>query len=363
MLPRPLPPPFEFSLLSIIGLEEDSNENQFQAHVGVPECWQKQGSDYLCYIPLARTLEGSPRGHPSNVNVRYIKGNKDWLTVANIERDGDQLDELFENLLKDGKTPTRQTTADGCATLNGMQVASAEVKTSWDATNAGFDQQAILLTDFFSRRNFTEAKPEFPIGIHFNSDRIKIQTLQLAYNQALSNPETLMSRYVFESMPYTLRFTVDSADKQKGATMLAIVYLEGGTEKAVPALKWGKVKPRFHCYLVAIMQVVCKIRALYAQNKYGFQGKAWAIGVANNNKWSNCTELAHQTPRGDTLPQAMQNCYYDKGWQVYKRVEKRPCSDSESSNSGSGATAMGSGVTSTGSGAPGTGSGSTTTGS
>ncbi len=46
--------------------------------------------------------------------------------------------------------PTRQTTADACATLNGVQVASANLKTSWDGTNAGFDQQALLLTDHFN---------------------------------------------------------------------------------------------------------------------------------------------------------------------------------------------------------------------
>ncbi len=180
-------------LLSIVGLEDDANEGQFQDHVGDPESWQEQGSDYLCYVPLARTLEGSPRGHPNNVNVWYIKGKEQWLIEENIERDSDKLDLMFKNLLADGRTPMRQTTADACATLNSLQVASAKVKTSWDAIFAGFDQQALLLTDFFSYRNFTDLKPIFPIGIHFNSDRIRIQTLQLEYDQALVEPLTLMS--------------------------------------------------------------------------------------------------------------------------------------------------------------------------
>ena len=126
-------------LLSIIGLEEDANEDQFSDHVGPVECWQVQGSDYLCHMPLARTLEGLPCGHPSNVNVCYLKRKESWLTVENIEKEGDKLDEMFANLLDDGRTPTRQTTVDACATLNGVQVTSAEVKTSWDASNAGFD--------------------------------------------------------------------------------------------------------------------------------------------------------------------------------------------------------------------------------
>ena len=111
--------------------------------------------------------------------MQYLNGKEEWLTVQNIEQDAHKLDLMFQNLLDNGRTPTRQTTANACATLNSVQVASGEVKTSWDGTNAGFDQQALLLTDFFSLRNFTDAKPEFPIGIHFNSDRIKIQTLQL----------------------------------------------------------------------------------------------------------------------------------------------------------------------------------------
>ncbi len=164
-------------------------------------------------------------------------------------------------------------------------------------------------------------------------------------------------------MLYTLRLSVDLAKKQDGATMPEFVYCEGGTEKTLPALKWGAIQTRYQPYLVAIMQAVCKLRALYAENEYGLHGLAWSVGRGNDNKWSNCTALAHQMPRGDTLPQSVQNCYYDKGFEVYKKVTKRRCSDSGSSDSGSGATGMGSGATGTGSGAPGTSSGATATGS
>ena len=276
--------------------------------------------------------------------------------------DADKLDEMFQNLLDDGRTPTRQTTANACATLNSIQVSSAEVKTSWDGSNAGFEQQAILLTDFFSHRNFLEEKPEFPIGLHLNSDHIKIQTLQLDYDQASSVPLMLISRHVFESVPYTLRLSIDNAARQDGATMPVIFYHEGGTEKAVPALNWGTVKPRFQPYLVAIMQVMCKLHGLYAENNYGLQGLAWSVGRGNDNKWTNCTGLPHQMPRGNTLPQSVQNCYYEAGFKVYQKVRKRRRSDSGSSESGSGATGTGSGATGMGSGVTGTGSGATATG-
>ncbi len=205
------------------------------------------------------------------------------MTVQNIENKGDQLDEMFANLLAEGKTPTRQTTADACATLNGMQVVSAEVKTSWDAPDAGFDKQAVLLTDFFLHLNPHEETPKAAIGLHLNNEHIKIQTLELVINEHRV-AQTLMSQYVYDSVPYTFRLSRDEADKQAGANMPAICYREGATEKALPALVWGAVKPRFHPHLVAVMQVLCKLHALYTKNKYGLQGLVFTVGAGNDNK-------------------------------------------------------------------------------
>ncbi len=160
------------------------------------------------------------------------------MTVQNIENEGDQLDEMFANLLAEGKTPMRQTTADACATLNGVQVVSAEVKTSWDATDAGFDQQAILLTDFFSHLNPHEETPKAAIRLHLNNEHIKIQTLELVINEH-QVAQMQMSQYVYDSVLYTLRLSADEADKQAGPDMPAICYREGATEKALPALHWG----------------------------------------------------------------------------------------------------------------------------
>ncbi len=148
-------------------------------------------------------LEGSPRGHPSNVNMCYLRGDKAWLTVENIESEGAKLDEMFENLFTEGQTPTRQMTADTCATLNGVQVVSAEVKSLWDATEAGFEQQAVLLTDFFAHLNPLEDSPSTAVGLHLNNEHIKIQTLELvADNNGILQMQ--MSRNVFSTVPYTL---------------------------------------------------------------------------------------------------------------------------------------------------------------
>ncbi len=116
----------------------------------------------------------------------------------------------------------------------------------------------------------------------------------------------------------------------------------------MPALEWGDIKPRFQPYLVAIMQVLCKVWALYAKNEYGFQACAYMVHTGNDNKWANCTGLPHQMPRGAKLPQSVQNCYYEDGFTVYQRVQKQKREHSGSSESDLGATASGSGATASG---------------
>ena len=203
--------------------------------------------------------------------------------MDNLEKEGDKLDEMFGNLLAEGQMPTRQTTADTCATLTSMQVVSAKVKSLWDATEAGFKQQAVLLTDFFLCLNPREETPSTAIGLHLNNKRIKIQTLELVTNEH-DILQMQMSRYVYSTVPYILRLSADEVKKQTGADMPAICYKEGATEKALPDLDWGVVKPRFQPYLVALMQALCKMHALYARNEYGLQGLSISLGAGNDNK-------------------------------------------------------------------------------
>ncbi len=114
--------------------------------------WQKKRSDYLSHVPLAAMLEGSPRGHPWNVNVCYIHGSVTMIDSAQIEANSGKLDETFNNLrtAEPPQVPTRQTTADACTVLHRVQVVTAEVKSSSDKNDAGFHQQALLMADFFA---------------------------------------------------------------------------------------------------------------------------------------------------------------------------------------------------------------------
>ena len=77
------------------------------------------------------------------------------IVSAQIERNAGKLEETFSNLCgaKLPQVPTRQTTADAVAVLHSVQVATAEVKSSSDKNDAGFNQQALLMTDFFAHRD------------------------------------------------------------------------------------------------------------------------------------------------------------------------------------------------------------------
>ncbi len=73
------------------------------------------------------------------------------IDSAQIEVNSGKLNETFNNLrtAEPLQVPTRQTTADACAVLHGVQVVTAEVKSSSDKNDAGFHQQALLMADFF----------------------------------------------------------------------------------------------------------------------------------------------------------------------------------------------------------------------
>ncbi len=126
-------------LLSIVSMDGSQDKS-----------WQKKGSDYLSHEPLAATLEGLPRGPPWNVNVRYICGSANMIDSAQIEVNSGKLDETFNNLrtAEPSQVPTRQTMADAIAVLHG--VVTAEVKSSSNKNDAGFEQQALLMADFFA---------------------------------------------------------------------------------------------------------------------------------------------------------------------------------------------------------------------
>ncbi len=77
------------------------------------------------------------------------------IDSTQIERNAGKLDETFRNLrtAELPQVPTRQTMADAVAVLHGVQVVTAEVKSSSNRNDAGFNQQALLMTDFFARRD------------------------------------------------------------------------------------------------------------------------------------------------------------------------------------------------------------------
>ncbi len=141
-------------LLSIVSMDRNLDQS-----------WQNKGSDYLSHVSLAVTLEGSPKGHSWNINVRYICGSMTMIDSAQIEANSGKLDETFNNLrtAELPQVPTRQTTANAVAVLHGVQVVTAEVKSLSDKNNVGFHQQALLMADFFAQCDPQVGPPPLPL--------------------------------------------------------------------------------------------------------------------------------------------------------------------------------------------------------
>ncbi len=180
-------------LLFIIGMSE-----------AVKPCWQdpKEGSNYLQHMPLATTLEGSPRGHLWNMNMRYIHGDTHMIDCDKIRANSDKLDETFNNLhqAEPPQVPSRHTTADACMVLHRVTVVSAEVKSSSNKNDVGFHQQALLLADFFVCWDPMNG-PTVAIGLHMNASKICLQMLELQKADG-HGFKTTMLRKVFSSNGY-----------------------------------------------------------------------------------------------------------------------------------------------------------------
>ncbi len=160
-------------LLSIVGMDE-----------GVLHNWQAEGSDYLHFLPMMKTLEGALRGHPMNVNVQYIHGVEEFINETQIDTESKKLTDTFHALhwADPPQLPTQQMTADACASLNIIQVMSGEIKSSSDSSDAGFKQQALLLANFFDWCH-PNTGPPMAIGLHLNSEMIRIQPWSWRWRQ------------------------------------------------------------------------------------------------------------------------------------------------------------------------------------
>ncbi len=275
------------------------------------QSWQNKGSDYLSHVPLATTLEGSPKGHPWNVNVRYIRGSMNMIDSAQIEANSGKLDETFNNLrtAEPPQVPTRQTTADAIAVLHRVQVVTTEVKSLSDKNDAGFHQQALLMADFL--RDVTPGLAPLAIGLHINASKMRLQILKLDQKMG-GGYETMMRCKVFSTEGYRLHLTSGEAKKQQVNAIPRFKFRgPNGEEKFVDALVWGGINPHFHSYVIAVLQALCKLRQLYAINEYGNYLVSNNVETTNNNVWNNCVQVPHCTDHAQVLDASVQDVFFD----------------------------------------------------
>ncbi len=293
-------------LLSIVGMDANKDPS-----------WQRNELDFLSHVPLAATLEGSPRGHPWNINMRYIHGDMSMIDSAQIEVNSDKLDTNFTNLrsAKPPQVPTRQTMANACVVLHGVQVVSAEVKSLSDKNDAGFQQQALLMADFFARRD-PQYGPKVAIGLHMNASKIRLQTLELEQKMG-GGFQTMMRRKVFSTEGYRLHLRQGEAVMQ-AAKMVPRFKFKGPAreEKFVDALDWGQISTCFHSYVIALLQALWKLCKLYTINGYGTQLVSNNVETVNTNVWNNCVQVLHRTDCSEALDDSVQDVYFDSDFNL-----------------------------------------------
>ncbi len=151
-----------------------------------------------------------------------------------------------------------------------------------------------------------------------NASRIRLQMLQLDAKDG-GGYETLMRRKVYCTEAYRLRLRPDEAHKQEAKQVPRFTFKgPNGEEKCVDDLDWGDICPHFHSFVIAVIQALHKLRALYAVNKYGTHAASNNVEVTNNHVWTNVVPLPHRTDCPGELDTSVQDVFFDSAFKVWE---------------------------------------------
>ena len=173
-----------------------------------------------------------------------------------------------------------------------------------------------------SLHDVTPGVAPLAIGLHINASKMHLQTLELDQKTG-GGYKTMFCCKVFSTEGYRLHLTLGEAKKQQ---VKAIPHFKfrgpNGEEKFVDALVWGDVNPRFHSYVIAVMQALCKLRQLYAINGYGSYLVSNNVETTNNNVWTCCVQVPHCTDCAQVLDASVQDVFFDNRFKVWNKAGK-----------------------------------------
>ncbi len=149
-----------------------------------------------------------------------------------------------------------------------------------------------------------------------------LQTLEL--NQKTGRGyKTMFHHKVFSTEGYRLHLTSGEVKKQQAKAILHFKFRGlAGEEKFVDALVWGDVNPRFHSYVIAVMQALCKLRQLYAINGYGSYLISNNVETTNNQVWTCCVQVPHRADHAQALDASVQDVFFDDQFKVWNKAGK-----------------------------------------
>ncbi len=159
-----------------------------------------------------------------------------------------------------------------------------------------------------------------------NVSRIRLQMLQLDEKDG-GGYETLMRHKVYCMEAYRLRLKPDEANQQEAKPVPCFTFKgPNREEKCIDDFDWGVIRPRFHSFVIAVIQALHKLRALYAVNEYGTHAASNNVETTNNHVWTNVVHLPHRSKRPGELDASVQEVFFDsafKVWEEGQRISKK----------------------------------------
>lgn len=276
------------------------------------------------------TLEGSPRGHPLNVYVKYFAASDEFLGSYLLHDNptaqarkilheflftclSRKVGETFKKLAAAGAIPTRSATADVICSLHGIQIVTGECKSRSDSSFAGQDNQCIVMTNTLAWTDLTST-----IGLHSGPGKFRVQLI--TYNpKHLKSVAQVVTHDVFHSPPFDVS---QGADRTPGNNPSYPLDPNGPvcpeiwctarkiSLSAVTQTKWNQLDVYFKAYIVGVFHTTQKLFQLLKAMELSDPRKRQALKTRATKIWETYTEIPHREASFPRIPDVLQEQLY-----------------------------------------------------
>lgn len=282
---------------------------------------------------IAEEIEGSPRGHPLNVYLRYMVADPNTMTLAKLREMAWVLEQTFTNVGEQEQMPTRSTSADAVGALHGAQIVTAECKSDHDQAFEGEGNQCVVMCD-------TLAWTPLDTALAVHSDAVCFRVTTLQYDKT-SDDSQKVDRTIWKSNKFDL--THRSPEPQ--GVMLPRLFVpkqdptdaayvadgqDDGPRLSIPANKrlldlhpsyvaiFNRLKPRHRAFIRGLFSTMYHLAdGLHTMNLWDPKVRE-AIQNCVIQTWWNETEIPHFIGDPPPIPDEIQTELYFNGFFYHK---------------------------------------------